>query len=636
MAIVSEFEQGFANDKETVPSDQTETSQQIVKRINDLLQRSKRHRKRYDSDWHFNYEFVCAARQWPIDRPRWRFSEVVNLTWAAVMTEIAIQTDQRPKFEYESEEWGDQAFTDVLKEVNARNWDKYKWHQTVVDCLFDCKLYHVAHAEVGWDPDLEEGMGDVFFRVLDPYYCYWDPRAWDVNKSRKARWFIYAEPIPTAELKIKHPSFADKIKSDVSMVNARADWSANTPGRVYINFDPYTPSRLPSSATATGELFGGEPHTVLIRCWMRDDAMEELVKETEEVDPATGEKAKEYLLLKKYPKGRYIEMANNQLLRDSAPGVDINGKWTEYDFDEFPVARLVNYQYPREYAGENEVTHLKGPAKIQNYIWSYILDCFKLQGNPITVIGDAASVDEEEVTGEPGAIIHAADISQIRREQGLPVTPGSMELLSQSMQLADKVQGLQDVSRGAQTPNVNSALMMEGYVEAAQTRPRMKNRNLDLFLQDSGELMLRFMLQFYDQPRVFRITNKEGYPASVEFYMPQIEDGVDDMGAPILKKVAKVKTISTGPNGQPQVGPQQQMDVKGLPDVRVISGSALPYAKAQKNQSAIQLFNSHLIDQEEALKAMDWPNYETVLKRMAQAAQQAAEAQAQQAQGQKK
>lgn len=624
MGIVSEYEQ--VTTAGGIPTDQPKENQDIVKRVNELLARAKRHRKRYDADWHYNYEFVCAGKQWPIDRPRWRFSEVINTAWADIMTEIAIQTDARPKFEFTSQEFSDEAFVDILRDVNDRNWEKYKWSMVVSDALFDCKLYHAAHAIVEWNPDLEMGMGDVEFRILDPYYCYWDPIASDVNKGKACRWFVYAEPLPTSVLKTRFPKQADKIKPDVSLLNAKSDMSAGMPGRVYTNFDPYSPSRLPSSATATGEMFGGEPHTAFIRCWMRDDTMEEITLEHDGAADSENKEAqaKEYILRKKYPNGRYIEICNNELLRDDVPGVEINGEWTPYDDDGFPIVRFVNYQYPREYAGENEVTHIKGPSKITNYIWSYILDMFRMQANPITVLGSGSGVDDEEITNEPGMIVHADDVNQVRREPGTPIAGGSFDLLKSAMSFKDKVQGLQDVSRGAENSMVNSGIMLEGYVEAAQTRPRMKNRNLDGSLTDAGEIMLKRMMQFYTQPRMWRITNKQGYPQYVEFYMPEIEEE-----GGVIKKIAKIRKVSTNPNGT-QTVEESSSEVKGMPDVRCTSGSALPFAKAQKAQTALSYKNSNIIDAEEVLKTVDWPNYEEVLRRMQQQAQAAAQQEAQQ------
>lgn len=610
MAVVSEHEQ--VPTKQDIPANQTPEDKSIIRKVQEMLTRAKRYRKRYDSEWKSNYEFVCSGRQWPLDRARWRFSEVVNMTWASIMTEIAIQTDSRPKFEYSYQETSDEAFSKALSDVNGRNWDKFKWSSVITDMLFDCKIYHVAHSIVEWDPDVEYGVGDVSFRALDPYYCYWDPKASDVNRGRKARYFIYAEPVPTSELRLKHQDLKDKILADVNEFQ-KGD-VAGTQSRIQTTYDPYSPSRLPSSSTQSGEMYGGEPHTQLIRCWMRDDTMEELCEETQ--DKELGEIKKEYILKQKYPKGRYIEIANNVLLRDSAPGVEIDGEWVEYEDDCFPIARCVNYQYPREYAGENEVTHTKGPQKIQNYIWSYMLDMFKIQANPITVVGDASNVDDEQITNEPGNIIHAADINQVRREPGTPITAGSFDLLNQSKSYFDMIQGLQDVSKGAEMSNATSAIMLEGYMEAAQTRPRMKNRNLDQFLQDTGELVLKRMLQFYTQPRVFRVTNKEGYPENIEFSIPVTEGG---------QKVAKIKRFVTNPNGSQTDLQNSQVEVKGVPDVRVLSGSQLPFAKAQRNQQALSYFSAGSIDNEELLKTVDWPNYESVIKRLdekAAAAQQ--------------
>lgn len=606
--------------------DQPEDDKDIVKKVNDLLSRAKKFRKRYDSDWHSNYEFVVNGKQWPLERPRWRFNECVNIAWSTIMTEIAIQTDARPKFEFLDQEPGDQSFVKILEEINSSNWEKYHWSQVVAAALFDCKLYHVAHSIVEWNDQMEFGLGDVDYRPLDPFYCYWDPLATDVNQGKRARWFIYAEPVPTSQLKIDYPDVKDKIKPDVNGINQKKDWSSG-PNTVYINFDPYSPSRLPSSAAGSGELYGGEPMTVLLRCWLRDDTMEELCEEKAEVDPSTGEPKKEYLLKKKYPKGRYIEVANNTKLFEAGFGCWVKDEWVEYEDDSIPVARLVNYSYAREYAGENEVTHLKGPQKIINYVWSYILDMFRVQANPVTIVADSGNVDEETITNEPGNIIRTADINAVQRLPGTPITGGSFDLLSTAEGLLDKIQGLQDVARGVEVPSIGSQIMLEGYLEASQTRPRMKNRNLDFYLQDCGSLVLKRMLQFYKQPRVFRMTNMEGYPQFIEFWVPDVEVVQSD-GTTKTVKVAKMRTISTTEDGQAIPQSEAQVEVKGLPDVRVRSGSNLPYAKAQKQNNALQYFNAGLIDQEEALKTVDWPNYEQVMKRMQEVATQNAQAQA--------
>jgi len=597
MAIITEHEQQTLN---TTPTHQTEEEKDTVKMVNELFERAKKFRRRYDTQWHYNYEFVVGGKQWPIERPRWRFNEVVNITWATIMTEIAIQTDSRPKVEFVSQELDDEAFVEALREVNNRNWDKYCWSSVVQDMLFDAKLYHVAHAEIAWDPELEHGLGDVSWRRLDPFYCYWDPRAEQINRPRRARYFIYCAPVPTSELKLKYPQHKDQIRADITDLTRQSNFSTVQYSTIYTNVDPYSPTRLPSSSNVDGQQYGGEPQTLLMRVWMRDEAVEEIVEEKPE-----GEK--EYVLKKKYPNGRYLEIANNTVLFDDVPGVMIEKQWVPYEApDCLPIVKLCNYQYPGEYAGENEVTQTRGPQKIFNYIWSYIMDSFRMAANPRVVISNQSGIDPDELTNEPGLVVETNDMGGYRQEPGAPIAPGSFELLSRAEAMLDKVQGLQDVTRGAEQTGIDSGIMLEGYIEASQTRPRMKNRSLDYALQDAGQIMLYIYLQFYTAPRIFRITNKQGYPESIEFYMDS-----DDSG----NKVANIRRISTQ-DGKPLPATMTQVTVKGAPDVRVISGSALPFAKAQKASTALQYLNAGAIDSQELLKVVDWPNYEEVLKRM--------------------
>lgn len=168
MATLGEHEYQAPNHL-TNATDQSPAAEDVVKKVNKLLSQSKKYRKRYDQDWWSNYEFVMCGKQWDQMRPKWRFSEVINLTWSTLEMEIAIQTDARPKFEYTMQEFSDETFTKALKDVNQRNWDRYKWSQCVQDLLTDCKLYHVAHGAIRWNPDLEMGLGDVEMIALNPF-----------------------------------------------------------------------------------------------------------------------------------------------------------------------------------------------------------------------------------------------------------------------------------------------------------------------------------------------------------------------------------------------------------------------------------------------------------------------------------
>lgn len=596
MAILSVNE---APQPEVSPAPEEDKS--TLKMVDELFSRFKRARARYDVAWQPNYEFVFGGKQWSLDRPAWRFSEVVNYVWANMMTEVGIQTDARPRVQYNATESSDYDFAKQLEKINETNWNKYPWLQRTADAVLQSKWVHVAHAEVFWNPELECGLGDVDYKVLDPFYCYWDPTATDETNLRG---FIYAAPVPTAKLKKEYPELANQIKADIESVGQSSS------DVVSITSDKSWTGTKNVRAVRTYDRFGGEPHTFLIRLWLKDEA-------TEEFEQKKDDGTVEYITKLKYPKGRYIEKCNNVILCDGPNGVKVGDKIIPYEDGEIPIARLVNYSYPLEYAGENEVTHSRGPQKVINYSWSHTLDQMKMGSNPVTIIGATSGVDPDNVTNEPGLKILANDVNQVKREPGLPVSAGMQWIMEQAKMSLDQVYGLTDVMKGAVDPAIGSGVLFDGYAEAAQVRPRLKNRNLDQFLGRVGRLMLSRYLQFYTAPRVFRMTNEQGWPEHVEFYIGQDAAG---------NKVANVNKMTRQPDGQ-VIQTSARSPIKGVPDVDVISGSSLPFAKALKSKTALEYLNAGVIDPEEVLKTVDWPNAEQVLQRMQEHAQQQAEMQ---------
>lgn len=64
MAIITEHEQV---DNQNTPIHETEDfeeNKELLKKVNELLSRAKRYRKRYDYCWYDNYTFVFGGKQW--------------------------------------------------------------------------------------------------------------------------------------------------------------------------------------------------------------------------------------------------------------------------------------------------------------------------------------------------------------------------------------------------------------------------------------------------------------------------------------------------------------------------------------------------------------------------------------------
>lgn len=583
-----------AKPKETLPKEEESTYTMVKK----LLSMSKKHRELWDKDWNYNCSFVFSGNQWGPNRSKARFSESVNLTWGGIMQETGIETDTDPQTDFIAEEPSDVQFSEVLKEINSRNWEKYDWNQKFCEAKMEAKVIHVVHTEVKWNPLLEGGLGDIEHVNLNPFYFYWDPQATCVED---ARWLIYAPPTPTRELQVMYPD--QEIESDIDKLGMNSD-------AIYAGISsPTMDLGISSSVASTGlenQSSGGEELTKWIRVWIKDDATEET------------QDGKEFVIKKKYPNGRYIECINGRVVQDGGPGYRTpTGEWVEYKLGcILPIARLVNYAYPRRYAGGEEVTQLKGPQKLFNYVWSYCIDNFKASINPKIVVSHQAGDIAEELTNEANTqIIEVPDTNNIRFEYPPGVAPGISNLVELSKSMLDYVRGSGEISGGRIPANASSGVFLETSIEIEQTRSRLKARNAKSYLKKIGQLDLIMYLQFYTQPRVFRITNKDGFPEHVQFYIQETPKG----------RVANVGTMT--PNGLTN---QQQVPVKGTPDVRIEVGSAVPFAKAVKSDNAKNLYQMGAIDREALFNLIDLPNKDAVLKRMTEMEAQQAQAAAQQ------
>ena len=606
MAILNENEPMPMGDK---PNDQTEEYESLIKYCKKLLDRSKQATGDFRKQWPTNYKFVFGGQQWPLQRPEYRFSEVINTTWSDIMTEVGIMTDARPKVDYTPAEPSDIPFCDILKEINDINWNKYRWNEYVAQNILDSKWVHVSHCEVKWNPELEGGLGDVEHVVLDPYGCYWDNFAKDEDSLR---YFIYLEPTPTEKLKAEYPDFKDQISSDIDVIDFnqfgnRVDYQSDQVG---FNLSNGVRGRRPSP---DNKRYGSEPMTMKARVWLRDDSLEEMVDEKQD---ETGTVKKEYVLKKKFPQGRYIEFCNNVILCDHENGVKMpDGSVIPYKHGMIPIVRWVNYSYPREYAGENEVTHNMGPNIVSNYVWSFILDVMKQSSNPKEVFSAANREAAEKSSNEPGQVLVLPDFAGYRREAGEGLPAGLNTIADMAMKMKDKISGLQDVMRGAVDPSITSGIMMDSYVEAAQVRPRMKSRVVDQSLQRLGKLDASLYLQFYTSQRTYAITNKDGWPQFISFFVT--DDGQGGQVAKIVKQLPD----ETGRYTQQ---PEQQIPVKGLPDIQITTGSSIPFQKGVQYNRDKELAQMGMIDQKAMLDDIEYPKRDEIIARMQQAAQDAA------------
>lgn len=590
----------------------TPEEKDILQLVDSLYSKAKKYRKRYDQRW-IDWYKMFRGRQWKEVRPSYRSSEVLNLIFQTIESMVPILTDSRPKLEFLPTVPTQFELADILTKVAANDWEHNNWLETLTEIIFDAHFYGTGFGYVGFNPDAEMGLGCIEFESSDCFYFFPDPQARDIN-GKRTKYVITAEPVDVTQLRKEykdHPN-AKYIAADV------IDFAQADKADIYqVMFKSPTDSKLIVEGPSGYDSIA-KNQALKVTVFSKDDDFEEeaRVELKEDGTPMLdefGEPQKKFVQKLKYPNGRKICVAGGVLLDDDD---------FEFEDGQFPFCRLLNYILPREFWGMGEVEQLDSPQKTINKILSFCLDVMQLMGNPIWVVDDTSGIDTDNLFNKPGLIVEKTAGAEVRRESGVELPGYVLPLLDRYKRYFDGVSGESDISRGVEPNDITAAQAIESLQEAQQTRLRLKSRHIDAFLQDFGKLYLSRVFQFYSVPRIVRVSGNQNADQYFYFHVEKLEEP-DESGQMVTKRYANIMSHD---------GQAKRLEITADFDVRVSTGSSLPFAKEQKGQMAMKLFQLQVIDDEELLKDLDYPNYESVLARMAQKKAQAQQMQAQGAQ----
>lgn len=577
-----------------------------------LYKEAKTHRKAYDENWLRNYK-MFRGKQWEERRPSYRHSEVINLVFKSIQSIVPQMTDARPKFSFLPQEPSDLELAQILDELCDADWAKYGWLYKLTETIYESKFYGHGIGYMGYDHDADGGAGAPEMCASDPFYFFPDPNAEDVN-GKKTRYAVYAEPVDLDVLKAQYPQKAQYMRSDLDDLAyedktslEEIKYRAPNRDKIYVE----TEERMDRTKRELG---------LKLICYIKSGEMIEQV--VERIDE-TGAKVQQYEQRLKYPNGRMIVVAG---------GVVVEDRGLPFADGLIPYARLTNYILPREFYGISDVEQTRSPQIMFNKIVSFAMDTLTIMGNPIWIADNDSGVDTDALVNRPGLVVTKNKGSEVRREEGVHLQPYVFQLIDRLKVAFDDMSGDTDVSRGISSEGVTAASAIQALQEASRTRIRQNSRNLDQFLQELGMMYKNRVFEFYTSPRVFRITNIDGSEKYFKFHVEKREDGKG--GQQTVATIRPfIKDEITGRYHESLEA--KELIKRGDFDVRVTTGSSLPFAKKEKADLALQLFDRGIVDAEEVLEATDYPNKEKVLVRMQQAKDSALppEAQAPTAQG---
>jgi hypothetical protein len=462
-------------------------------------------------------------------------------------------------------------------------------------------IYDAGIVKITWDKELLDGIGDVKWDVIDPRDIYIPPQARDFDKD--CPWVIQLTKRSVGELKIMFPQHAQRIKPDSEQKTTEEIKGISTDITIVSPIDKKTnnPSNpMPSQTTDDRAL------ATVAECWLEDTSLEEYEEENE------------VKFKKRFPKGKVITVLPYQKLL-------LQAVENPYRHGKKPFVRFVDTLLPRKFWGEGEVKDLMGLQRIINKVLSIIIDYMNFMGNPIWKVGKGTGVDPNKLTNQIGLIleINEGKLGEVQRDIPPPLPQYIISFYDMMIRASETTSGSSEITQGRKPVGVTAASAIETIQEASQTRIRLKERNLQVSLSQAGRFVIALMMQYYTSPRVARITGKQIWPEYFEFY---VEDLPEENKVKYTKKGYKFDETQNRYIEDALV----EGISKGVFDVKVLSGTSLPFAKAQRSNIAFKLFDSKVIDPEELLTTLEWPDKEKVLKRIQDAAAAAAQQQPQQ------
>lgn len=572
--------------------------------VDKLFVKAKNKKSNYDGNWPRYYK-MFRGDQWKKKRPSYLHSEVLNFIFQAIQSQVPIMTDARPQPTFTPRDPTDLELAEVLSDCLEADWQHGKWSFKLSEVLYDGKFYGNGFSYIYHDPTADNGLGRIRLKSKDPFTIYPDTEATAINED-DCDYFFEAEVRSIEKVKAEYAGhqYVDFIKSDLADIMSENKLSAVKPVLKHnYNLD------MPKGENYNGEIPGSDDKVLVLKCFMRPRDTEEI--EEESTDELTNEVKKEYITKKKYPQGRYIVKINKFIFEDKPlPLADL----------KFPYQMYTNYIDPREFWGISEIEPLESPQMIFNKLVSFALDVMTLMGNPVWLIPSSSGVQPGSFHNAPGLQIPFDGEKPPTRAEGVQLQPYVIQMINLMENWFNSISGSTDVTRGVTPGSVTAASAIENLQDSAKTRIREQMRHMDSYLVDMGEQYQLLVFEHYTVPRVFRLTNKAGVDKYFRFHVEQVNDefgqpAFQENGNPIKK--AMIQKYFEGDDGK--LIPEKEVKeivIKANFDLKVNTGSGLPFSKAEKEQRLLQFFNSGIIDEEEVLKQSDYPNYEAVLERI--------------------
>lgn len=397
---------------------------------------------------------------------------------------------------------------------------------------------------VFWDGHKLNGLGDISIKNIDFLNLFWMPGITDIQDSPNV---FHINLIPNEQLEVMYPELKGKLAGEsITKAEYLYDDAVDTTDKSVV-VDWYYKKYVDGKSILHYVKYVND--VVLFASENEVEKPTEIVTE-DDVDTETGE-----------PITHEFEVET---------GEESMAERGWYDHGMYPF--IVDTMFPIEgsLCGFSYIDICKEPQKYIDMLDQAVLTNSLMNARPRYFTKINGNVNEEEFLDWNTPLVHVTDLSDLslRKIEAPEMNGSAMTKIADKINEMKETTGNTDVARGNTGGGVTSWGAISALQESAGKTSRSQNKMAYQAYSEVVTMVIELIRQFYDIPRQFRITGKEGYnfeTYSNENIKPQQQESDFDVQAGYRVPVF---------------------------DIEVSAQKQNPYSKNTQNELALTLYNS--------------------------------------------
>jgi len=517
------------------------------------------------------FDRMYRGDQWQEAVPDNKSTPVINVLMAMIQSVLPRITDTYPEFlimPRKTSQEGAVALAKQLQSIMSYLWYQNKMQEDkIAEVTLHMLKYGTGILKTIWDPDKNDGLGEVHYSVVHPMNFFPDPRAYRIQDME---YCFTAMPCSLEYLIRRWPEKGPLVVEEREQSETEAIDAVRNPSKEH-------------SATLKEYWYRNEEGNLCVMYYCGDVVLGVIGGE---LDDTTA---------------------------DDSP---------VYEHNQFPFAKLVDYTGDKEFWGFGEIELSELIQRLINNFEAQIIDNTRLLGNAQWVVNKNDSGLKEDdawiFDNTPGKVIFT-NRDGVRKEPGVPIPHHIPKHLDELIVMLEQVLGIHDVVQGKRPVGVRAASAIIALQEAANIRVRQKSKHMASALRDLVEQSIRLVMEYYDEPRHIRLAGEQ---------IPVATNVREALRQDATQRALEAGEIQFDEDlGIPPEEMDRAMEVMAFPqfDVEVKVGPSLPYSQALLYEQSKEFYQLGIIDREAVLEASNFPNKDEILRRMEEKEAQARE-----------